>query len=625
MMNIFDMKCTGKVALAAAAGLGLGLCALAAADDAATSSIGGSDTDPYLQDDLKKAEMMQTSAPGIEVNGAGRVDVFGPGGNPMAIQPANDLCANAIDVECGDKVVGSTANATFSDAGFCGTSHTAPETWYRLIGTGGEIEVTTCNNDVGFGYDTKLTVWTGTCDSLVCVGGNDDSSCPAHSGLLSRVIFNSVEGQVYYVMVHGFSSGVGPYGLNILCAEPDPDACVADLNEDGIVDHLDLLILASHWGKCPTAPGLPGSCVNFCGSQSPDGCWCDEACCNLGDCCEDKQDVCGGCFLPDPECPGDLNDDGVVNMLDVLILLDDWGCTTDVAANNTCGTAIALECNSKTTGSTADATFTDQGTCGTTHTTNDVWYTVIGTGGPIEVTTCNDDVGFGFDTKLTVWTGTCDNLVCVGGNDDAPCPAHSGLLSRVTFNSVEGQTYYIMVHGFSQNVGDFGLEVICMDPPEPLECPDGGIPENEPCGDDVNGGCNSDPPVYHFVNDGDIICGNVWADGGTRDTDWYRVTVGPSGTVSATLTAVAPQVAFIVTVANFGPPCSGIAVAGTIGHSQNGIPGTASASGLTPGTDVIVFTATGTQAGGGIFEGFPCGAGPGDNGDWEYIYEISAP
>lgn len=38
-----------------------------------------------------------------------------------------------------------------------------------------------------------------------------------------------------------------------------------------------------------------GSCEGACGGQSADGCWCDDACDNYGDCCADKKDVCDGC------------------------------------------------------------------------------------------------------------------------------------------------------------------------------------------------------------------------------------------------------------------------------------------------------------------------------------------
>jgi hypothetical protein len=65
-------------------------------------------------------------------------------------------------------------------------------------------------------------------------------------------------------------------------------ACVfADLNCDGVVDVLDLLILLDNWGACPPVErGANGKC---------------------GD------------------CPADLNGDCSVDVLDLLILLDNWG------------------------------------------------------------------------------------------------------------------------------------------------------------------------------------------------------------------------------------------------------------------------------------------------------------
>ncbi|HEU4410876.1 MAG TPA: hypothetical protein VFS43_36825 [Polyangiaceae bacterium] len=38
---------------------------------------------------------------------------------------------------------------------------------------------------------------------------------------------------------------------------------------------------------------LPGSCFGLCGGAS-EGCFCDDACEQFGDCCPDKFDVCGG-------------------------------------------------------------------------------------------------------------------------------------------------------------------------------------------------------------------------------------------------------------------------------------------------------------------------------------------
>ncbi len=147
----------------------------------------------------------------------------------------------------------------------------------------------------------------------------------------------------------------------------------------------------------------------------------------------------------------------VVGVLSLLAPSLAWG------QNDTCAEAIQLTCpggggTSAVFGSTIGATFTDQGTCGTTHSAPDVWYTVAGNGGDITVDTCT---GTSFDTKITVWEGSCAALVCVNGNDD-----FCGLQSSVTWTSVIGTDYYVMVHGFSTATGDFELTVNCELPVE---------------------------------------------------------------------------------------------------------------------------------------------------------------
>jgi hypothetical protein len=286
----------------------------------------------------------------------------------------------------------------------CGTSISAPGVWYVVQGTGFTMEVNTCH--ASSNYDTKLNVYSGSCDALVCVGGNDDAACPFNN-LFSRVTWPSVAGANYYILVQGFGGQVGNFGLNVLCQ----------------------------------------------GEEGPPG-------------CADATDV---------------------------------GCGDTVY------------------GSTVGAPFPAVPTCGTSNTTSGVWYRLIGTGGPIEVNTC--DPASNYDTKITVFSGPCGNLSCVGGNDDAACP-YGNLLSRVNFNSVAGQVYHILVHGFSSQTGNFGLNVICYDP---FECPEGSIPEPEPCGQDTNGGCNSSPPVFTNVSCGQTICGTAWFNGSTRDTDWYQL------------------------------------------------------------------------------------------------------
>ena len=129
--------------------------------------------------------------------------------------PTNDACGDAIELSCNTTVTGSTAQATPDTAPTCdGVSVTAPGVWYTFTGSSRIVNLNTC----GSGYDTKLSVYTGSCtDGLVCVAGNDD-----FCGLQSSVTFVPLQGVQYYVLVHGFGSGTGNFSLEYDCQSPLP-------------------------------------------------------------------------------------------------------------------------------------------------------------------------------------------------------------------------------------------------------------------------------------------------------------------------------------------------------------------------------------------------------------------
>ena len=144
----------------------------------------------------------------------------------------NDLCFDAQSIACGDVVVGNTDGATSNDdPGTCGTTSGAGGVWYTFTGTGDMIELALCNSD----FDTKLQVFTGSCDALVCVDGNDDSC-----GLQSEVDFISDVGVEYFFYVFGFGTATGNYELQVSCVEPPPPAeeCLDAMpfcSDDGLI------------------------------------------------------------------------------------------------------------------------------------------------------------------------------------------------------------------------------------------------------------------------------------------------------------------------------------------------------------------------------------------------------
>ncbi|GAA4347393.1 hypothetical protein GCM10023185_02470 [Hymenobacter saemangeumensis] len=165
----------------------------------------------------------------------GPISVTGPGGvatstTNFAIPPANDLCANAIPIMCGQTVTGTTVGATTTGdpTATCTTSITTGGVFYTIVGTGANITLSTCSATTT--YDSKLYVFTGTCGSYTCVAGNDDNAACTGNTLTSLVTFPSVAGTTYLIFVAGYNTAAGPFGLSATCAPVVPAPAITSLN-----------------------------------------------------------------------------------------------------------------------------------------------------------------------------------------------------------------------------------------------------------------------------------------------------------------------------------------------------------------------------------------------------------
>ena len=185
------------------------------------------------------------AAPGFVVNSNNQITVNAPAGvttGPIRVvtaagtgvsaasfevPPANDLCANAIPLTCGQSVTGSTLYS--SDAGdptaTCAETIDGGGVFYSIVGTGGDITVATCGNSTN--YDSKLFVFSDGCGVYTCVGGDDDG-CGQGDGR-SSLTFNSVAGTSYLVFVSGFSTAQGRFTLKATCA-PAPVPTITALS-----------------------------------------------------------------------------------------------------------------------------------------------------------------------------------------------------------------------------------------------------------------------------------------------------------------------------------------------------------------------------------------------------------
>jgi hypothetical protein len=162
-----------------------------------------------------------------------------------------------------------------------------------------------------------------------------------------------------------------------------------------------------------------------------------------------------------------------------------------------------------------------------------------------------------YDTKVYVYENAVGALVAC--NDDYcsgscyPYPYCSRLPEVTVF---AGNTYYIVVDGYG---GDYGTYILDISEVEPcvVECPEGAYIEDEPpCFDymnDVwNGGCNSYPEVFEWIEPFCVgvttVCGTAGTDDyiGYRDTDWYLITLAEATTISYCAEGQFPLLIFLI-------------------------------------------------------------------------------
>ncbi|HLK98766.1 MAG TPA: T9SS type A sorting domain-containing protein, partial [Hymenobacter sp.] len=130
--------------------------------------------------------------------------------------------------------------------------------------------------------------------------------------------------------------------------------------------------------------------------------------------------------------------------------------------NDLCSAALPLTCGVSVTGTTAGSTATGDPTLscgGTSVDQGGVFYSLVGTGSRISLTTCGPITDY--DTKLFVYQGTCGGpYTCVAGNDDTNTGS-CGVPSTVSFTSTSGATYLVFVSGYENEQGRFSLLATC--------------------------------------------------------------------------------------------------------------------------------------------------------------------
>ncbi len=141
--------------------------------------------------------------------------------------PSNDACIDAISISSGQMMSGSTTTATNVENLTSCSGGTAGSDCAAGVNDGGidfgagvwYVYTSEATETITFevtGFDTELQVFTGTCGSLTCVAGDDDSYSGGCCG--SQVCFESTASFApvdYYVYVDGHASNTGDFDFTV--------------------------------------------------------------------------------------------------------------------------------------------------------------------------------------------------------------------------------------------------------------------------------------------------------------------------------------------------------------------------------------------------------------------------
>jgi len=318
-------------------------------------------------------------------------------------QPANDLCADAIDLSSSlTQGPGNTINAgtydntsatTGSDdpsAGFecfgepdgSGNAPSLENTiWFKVTGDGNdysfEATITGCSVSNGITTnDTQIAVFTDGCSTLTPVACNEDGPNAATGSSYPSLVQLTLEAGVeYLIMVDGFNFN-GAFSIGEFC-----------------------MFVTQQSGFAPPANDL---CVNAIDLNSSIG-----------------------------------QGEGTVT---------NAGTFTNLAATTSDDPDIGFECFGEPTGVPPTTPSLD----------NTVWFKFTGDGNDygIEATAtgCNaSDPLEANDTQIVVYTGGCGVFTSVVCNDDGPNASMGNFPSFVEFTAEAGVEYLILVDGFNFN------------------------------------------------------------------------------------------------------------------------------------------------------------------------------
>jgi len=444
-------------------------------------------------------------------------------------------CENATALELGGEIVDVTVggNSTIlSVPQSCGADFVVPEAvgvWFDFAIEGttstAGVSISTCTDDPSRNgdFDSRILVFTGSCERPICVVGNDNlqqDDCITESG----VSFRASPSTVYHVLVYGrrVSDETVDFAVQAKSARVTPSNNVCDtpqLLNNRIPVNATLLDTDPPSSDVPECEGFespldyesPGVwflyetddtqikegdevIITTCSSADSFGLdinvfsgTCDALDCDSVQLLREADEgegslACDGGvpnsvrFRPQPQSAYRIlvqsNDSTVLGDFSIQAR----NSIFELAENDECETAMPLTTGLVVEGSTVFATAGENAppVCGTAVSSNspDLWYSIESTSSDTSVliaTSCTGNTELdanSFDNQLVVYSGDCNNLVCIQGDngvfyEEDVCH----LKGTVNWQAQEGVMYYIRVLGTDTNAGEFGITVEETAPP----------------------------------------------------------------------------------------------------------------------------------------------------------------
>lgn len=404
--------------------------------------------------------------------------------------------------------------------GFDGIRHSAPGKWFSVRGTGSGFEVSTCSS--GTDLDTEISLFRGSCDALECMAGTAGALPCEEGGSLAWTTEVDVEYFIYVSgrgsRVGEFWLTLKEVDLRgTMCTKPHSLGFASPMEITGSSNtgSPDIVAVGGDVGSargvwyemagtgnlvalstCEAEIDFNARVSVFSGScENPEALDQSANCGDDGDSVQWESKVGSdyhifvhgsdedetGDFVLTVTQENELNDKCEISIPIDTVTSMYVGSTLEATLGNEIDAINAI--TSEPTTSPTEAPVDDPpnkgakpdnkdnkggkedrrtqeivDSCNFVQPSRGLWYTILGNGGEIIVSTCSVDTDF--DTTVDVFSGGCGELQCIASDNDS-----CGSQSLVRFTSEVDVPYFVLVRGVNATeVGQFSLGVTVRNP-----------------------------------------------------------------------------------------------------------------------------------------------------------------